>query len=170
MADRERFGREASLTAAVLDAQSARSGGVGVKGVRGCDAGKKVSGRRRHALVDTDGRLLLAAVSPACLHDSHGGAALLAMSLLPSRGRTAEGRLEQGLWCRDPDYRRSPLVGCFDQVTRTYSGRPSWSILFSAATAIATLVARLPLVRDRSPSPITCLNLLMSASTRARKL
>ena len=70
MADRERVGREASPTAAVLDAQSVRSGGVGVKGVRGYDAGKKVTGRKRHALVDTDGRLLLAAISPACLHDS----------------------------------------------------------------------------------------------------
>lgn len=83
MADRERVGREASPTAAVLDAQSVRSGGVGVKGVRGYDAGKKVTGRKRHALVDTDGRLLLAAISPACLHDSRGGAALLAMSRRP---------------------------------------------------------------------------------------
>ncbi|MFC0407222.1 IS5 family transposase [Roseomonas elaeocarpi] len=83
MADRERVGREASPTAAVLDAQSARPGGVGMKGARGHDAGKKVTGRKRHALVDTDGRLLLAAVSPASLHDSRGGAALLAMSRHP---------------------------------------------------------------------------------------
>ncbi|MDT8278193.1 IS5 family transposase [Roseomonas mucosa] len=75
--------REASPTAAVLDAQSARSGGVGVKGVCGYDAGKKVTGRKRHALVDTDGRLLLAAVSPASLYDSRCGAALLAMSRRP---------------------------------------------------------------------------------------
>ncbi|MBB5696556.1 hypothetical protein FHS87_004627 [Roseomonas pecuniae] len=67
----------------MLDAQSARSGGVGVEGVRGYDAGKKVTGRKRHALVDTDGRLLLAAVSPAALHDSRRGAALLAMSRRP---------------------------------------------------------------------------------------
>ena len=83
MADRERVGRDASPTAAVLDAQSARSGGVGLTGVRGYDAGKNVTGRKRHALVDTDGRLLLAAVSPASLHDSRGGAALLAMSRRP---------------------------------------------------------------------------------------
>lgn len=83
MADRERVGREASPTAAMLDAQSARSGGVGVKGARGYDAGKNVTGRKRHALVDTEGRLLLAAVSPASLHDSRGGATLLAMSRRP---------------------------------------------------------------------------------------
>lgn len=54
-----------------------RSGGTGVAGRRGFDAAKRVVGRKRHALVDTDGRLLLAAVSPASLHDSHGGIALL---------------------------------------------------------------------------------------------
>ena len=54
-----------------------------MNGVRGYDAGKKVTGRQRHALVDTDGRLLLAAVSPASLHDSRGGATLLAMSRRP---------------------------------------------------------------------------------------
>jgi transposase len=37
MADRERSGREASPTAAVLDAQAARSGGTGVAGRRGYD-------------------------------------------------------------------------------------------------------------------------------------
>jgi putative transposase len=80
MADRERVSREASPTAAVLDEQSARSGGVGVAGARGCDAAKRGVGRKRHAPVDTDGRLLMVAVSPASLHDSRGGVALLAAS------------------------------------------------------------------------------------------
>jgi putative transposase len=83
MADRERAGRDASPTAAVVDAQAARSGGVGVAGRRGFDAAKRIVGRKRHALVDTDGRLLLAAVSPADLHDSHGGIALLRTSRRP---------------------------------------------------------------------------------------
>lgn len=82
-ADRERAGRAASPTAAIVDAQAARSGGVGVAGRRGHDAAKRVVGRKRHALVDTDGRLLLAAVSPAELHDSHGGLALLQTSRRP---------------------------------------------------------------------------------------
>lgn len=83
MADRERAGRDASPTAAVVDAQAARSGGTGVAGRRGYDPAKRVVGRKRHALVDTDGRLLLAAVSPADLHDSHGGIALLRTSRRP---------------------------------------------------------------------------------------
>jgi transposase len=80
MADRERVGREANPTGAILDAQAARSGGVGVKGERGYDPARRVVGRKRHALTDTDGRLLVAAISPADLHDSHGGVALLRAS------------------------------------------------------------------------------------------
>ena len=83
MADRERAGRGASPTAGVLDAQAARSGGVGMAGARGYDPARRVVGRKRHALVDTDGRLLVAAVSTANLHDSHGGVALLAASRRP---------------------------------------------------------------------------------------
>ena len=80
MADRERVGREACPTGCVVDAQAARSGGVGVAGERGYDPARRVVGRKRHALTDTDGRLLVAAVSPADLHDSHGAIALLRAS------------------------------------------------------------------------------------------
>jgi len=80
MADRERAGREASPSGCVLDAQAARTGGVGVEGKRGYDPARRVSGRKCHALTDTDGRLLLAGVSPADLHDSQGGVALLRAS------------------------------------------------------------------------------------------
>ena len=83
MLDRERTGREASPTAVVIDAQSVRSGGVGVAGARGYDAAKKVVGRKRHAIVDTDGRLLLNTASTASVHDSHGAVALLPASRRP---------------------------------------------------------------------------------------
>ena len=53
MADRERVGRDASPSAAIIDSQSEAGG------PRGYDAGKKINGRKRHALVDTDGRGLV---------------------------------------------------------------------------------------------------------------
>src|SRR5258708_6827950 len=61
MADRERVGREASPTGAIIDSQSVKTTEAG--GPRGYDAGKKVNGRKRHALVDTDGRGLV--IEPA---------------------------------------------------------------------------------------------------------
>ena len=68
--------------------------------------------------------------------------------------RIGFGRVEGRGWC--------------GYAMRTYSGRPSSSIRFSAWTATAASVARRASVRDRSVPPITRLYRLMSASTSAR--
>lgn len=70
MPDRERVGREASPTAAVIDSQSVKTTGSG--GVRGCDAGKKINDRKRHAMVDTDGRALKLQAHSAVIQDRDG--------------------------------------------------------------------------------------------------
>jgi len=56
MLDRERAGRDASPTAAVIDSQSVKAPGAGA---RGYDAGKRIVGRTRHIAVDTDAHLLM---------------------------------------------------------------------------------------------------------------
>lgn len=67
---REREGRDAAPTAAVLDAQSTRSSPQG--GEHGFDAGKKVKGRKRHRVVDTLGLLLAVSVTAASVQDRDG--------------------------------------------------------------------------------------------------
>lgn len=78
MLDRERVGRSASPSAAVTDSQSVNT--TEAAGPCGCDAGKKVKGCKRHAMVDTEGRLLAAQISAACVQDRDGAVPLLQVS------------------------------------------------------------------------------------------
>lgn len=78
MLDRERVGRDASPSAAVMDSQSVKT--VETAGPCGFDAGKKVKGRKRHAMVDTDGRLLIAQITAASVQDRDGAVPLLKAS------------------------------------------------------------------------------------------
>jgi putative transposase len=74
MIDRERAGREASPSAGVIDSQSIKA--PAAKN-RGYDAGKKVTGRKRHIAVDTDGRLLMVNLTTADISDSAGAQVIL---------------------------------------------------------------------------------------------
>lgn len=78
MLDRERAGRAASPTAAVIDSQSVKTTESG--GPRGFDAGKKINGRKRHAMVDTDGRALTLQAHSAGVQDRDGAGPLLQAS------------------------------------------------------------------------------------------
>jgi transposase len=75
MADREKAGREASPTLVIIDAQSVKCDAP--QGQRGFDAGKTIMGRKRHVAVDSGGRLLAVAITPADIQDQDGGIPLV---------------------------------------------------------------------------------------------
>lgn len=101
---RESAGRDPSPTAAVIDSQSVKTTESGAP--RGYNAAKKVTGRKRHIAVDTQGLPLGVVVHAASIQDADGAGGLL-------------GRIKP-LYCwlravfADGGYNRVPaLLACF---------------------------------------------------------
>lgn len=76
---RKSEGRQVAPTAAILDSQSVKT--PDQAGERGYDAGKKVSGRKRHLVVDSLGMILALSITSAAVQDRDAAKALLTLML-----------------------------------------------------------------------------------------
>jgi putative transposase len=72
---RQSAGRNVTASAGIIDSQSAPTTESG--GPRGIDAGKRIKGRKRHIVTDTEGFLLAVLVHQANIQDPHGAVPLL---------------------------------------------------------------------------------------------
>jgi putative transposase len=77
------LGREAQPSTGIIDSQSVKTTGVG--GEQGYNGAKKIKGRKRHLLVDTQGLVLTVKVHPADVMDRDG-----VLLLLPPEQTTAQ--------------------------------------------------------------------------------
>ena len=74
---REKQGCEVDPSASVVDARSVRGASTVGAATRGCDAGKKVNGRKVFGVVDTPGLLVAFVILAASRSDNLGGAAAM---------------------------------------------------------------------------------------------
>lgn len=102
---RHKMGRHKHPTAGCQDSQSVKT--AAGAGVRGFDCGKKIKGRKRHVLSDTQGLPLEILVTPADVSDTQG-ARRLWQKAGRRRGSTQKLRL---VWV-DGGYKRSVQEWC----------------------------------------------------------
>jgi len=118
---REKEGRDAEPSAAVIDARSVRGASTVGASTKGYDAGKKVSGRKTFGVVDTLGLLVAVFVTAASASDNAGGISAM------DRARPKSARLTK-VFC-DGGFKRAfsehceSLGICAEVVARIASGR-----------------------------------------------
>jgi len=118
---RLRDGRDESPSAGIVDARSVRGASTVTSKTRGYDAGKKISGRKTFAVVDTLGLLVAVWVCVANVSDNTGGIEVV------GRAKQRSDRIAK-IWC-DGGFKKTFITYCqqhhisAEVVNRIHSGR-----------------------------------------------
>lgn len=150
---RERAGRAAEPTAAIIDAQSVKTSHNVPESSQGIDAGKKIKGRKRHLATDTLGLLLVALVTAASVQDTPGGRAVVS-ELAARHARVTMAWVDSG-------YQRSvaeagAAAGIDVQVVRKEPGQKGFTPLpkrWAIERTIGWLMLHRRLARDYETLP-----------------
>ena len=147
MMDREQQGREASPTGGIIDSQSVKAPAPGAQ--RGYDAGKKVVGRKRHVVVDTDGRLLMVNLTPADISDSAG--AQMILDAIRKRWPWLKHLFADGAYDRTQLMDKAAFIDFVIKVVRRINDEPGFRVLprrWVVERTLAWLTRWRRLVRD----------------------
>ncbi len=147
MMDREQQGREASPTGGIIDSQSVKAPAPGAQ--RGYDAGKKVVGRKRHVVVDTDGRLLMVNLTPADISDSAG--AQMILDAIRKRWPWLKHLFADGAYDRTQLMDKAAFLEFVIEVVRRINDEPGFRVLprrWVVERTLAWLTRWRRLVRD----------------------
>ena len=124
MLDRERAGREASPSAGILDSQSVKAPAAKT---RGFDGGKKIVGRKRHIVVDTDGRLLMINLTTADISDSAG--AQMILDAIRKRWPWLKHLFADGAYDRSTLMDKAAFLDFVIEIVRRIEGQEGFEVL-----------------------------------------
>ena len=124
MMDRERAGSEASPSAGIVDSQSVKAPSAKA---RGYDAAKKVVGRKRHVVVDTDGRLLAVNLTTADISDSAG--AQMILDAIRKRWPWLKHLFADGAYDRTQLMDKAAFLDFIIEVVRRIDSDPGFKVL-----------------------------------------
>jgi putative transposase len=124
MMDRERAGREASPSAAVIDSQTVKAPAAHA---RGYDANKNMVGHNSRSAVETDGRLLIVNLTTADIADCTGARAI--PDVIRKRWPWIKHLFADSAYDRTRRFDKAAFLDLIVQTVRRIDGEPGFKVL-----------------------------------------